>query len=362
MAVDTGETSQPVHVLAWQPFVVMAPVIGGLCSLKQDLLQSQVGETLPAEWRLSDIESNMLVLGAGVLQQGRAYKFRARALAVDLSSVVGHADVAVVVNSGPQNRFDEFTVSPSTGVAMRTVFVLDAGIHWTDVEEDMPLNYAFGYTSNGRYELLTSSSVLSSTTASLPAGDANSAYALAVAVQVSDSLGSSTFSERLVRVDRPASSAAALSTLVSERLTAAADSGDVDALLQACAATAIATAQLEADSPDQETFAATAELHNEVISALDEASSSFHADHTVTGWVASMLQSVITPAISPTSLTGGLGILHRILPGVDDGVALDGPATNAVFGCADSIAGLVVSVPTWVAPTASVAAPIVSSP
>eukprot|EP01052_Picozoa_sp_SAG31_P019472 SAG31_NODE_1420_length_8429_cov_32.568547_2_plen_1718_part_00 len=79
-----------------------------------------------------------LVLPGGTLQGGATYSFRLTAskLMVEYSA----RDISIEVNAGPSSAAGFIQVSPSSGMALATVFEIETG-GWTDI--DLPLQYQF---------------------------------------------------------------------------------------------------------------------------------------------------------------------------------------------------------------------------
>ena len=91
-------------------------------------------------------------------------------------------------------QFSHCFKSPNdTGTELETKFTLQALRGWTDDDEDLPLQYKFGYIkTNGEDAFLGSNSEENELKTSLPAGVVSNGYKLKLFVDVSDNRGATT--------------------------------------------------------------------------------------------------------------------------------------------------------------------------
>lgn len=150
-------------------------------------------QVLTEEIVLTSTSSSLLVLKPNTLAPGLRVKFTIRL--EDSQGEVGVASVAVHANRPPGGG--GMTVVPSSGIALRTHFDLEAS-QWTPyVADNLPLQYDFyAVLSNGssvseRQMLSLSAGSAISISSLLPAADPRSDYLLTTGVEVSDALGTS---------------------------------------------------------------------------------------------------------------------------------------------------------------------------
>lgn len=133
------------------------------------------------------------VLRANVLTRGTRYTFT-------LTAGTSQASVSVLVNDPPRPGI--FVVSPSTGTEISTPFEFSTNF-WTD--EDTPLEFEFGFISNGVRLVLQPRSRLTSLRTSLPAGRDTDGFQLRTYVRVFDALNAVQETTMSVTVNRAAS-------------------------------------------------------------------------------------------------------------------------------------------------------------
>jgi hypothetical protein len=174
-------------------------------SVDDQLLQAQLGAVslTPVSESVAGVglHAVALVLKANVLTRGTTYVFT-------LTCGTSKAAVVVIVNDPP--RPGTFAVSPASGTEISTPFRFTTAF-WTD--EDAPVEFEFGFISNGVRLVLQPRSRLTSLTTSLPSGKDVDAYALQLYVRVFDSLNAVQESTFPVTVNPAASSEELLTDL-----------------------------------------------------------------------------------------------------------------------------------------------------
>jgi hypothetical protein len=156
---------------------------------------------------LAGIQYTLLIPG-NVLSAGSTVTFRLSAdRAGAVSSVYqSYSEVSVVVNAPPTSGI--FSVSPSHGEALSTLFTM-AATGWTDSPEDLPLSFAFAYGTSveGGQLALQSRQGTNTATAELPAGKVSLDFVVLLYGSIYDSMLASTAAERAVVVREVASDA-----------------------------------------------------------------------------------------------------------------------------------------------------------
>lgn len=164
------------------------------------------------------------VLEAGALLPGASYSF---ALTISYDGGTLTSRIGVACNRAPSSGV--VTVSPGNGTALSTAFdVVASG--WVD--EDQPLVYTFYQNSTGTRSLLRAGASYAAKLSGLGlrGGVVDLGYANVVTVEVADAFGAIAYAETVVVV-RPLVFATVdeLANLTDAKLSAALDSGDVDA-------------------------------------------------------------------------------------------------------------------------------------
>ena len=123
-----------------------------------------------------------LVIAPGMLEGNQRYKIQ---LTATYNSMSSQAFFEVLTNNPPESGM--FTISPSSGQALLTLFTLSA-ISWMD--QDLPISTVFGFRDQSTRNdvMLGSPGLLSSISTPLPQGDVNGQ--LQIFCIVSDALGS----------------------------------------------------------------------------------------------------------------------------------------------------------------------------
>ena len=254
-----------------------------------------------SDWIASATSSaNSLVFQRNALQPGLTYTFRAQAIMA--GTYRGNSDITVIVDAGPTNRFNEFTVSPVRGRALMDSFSVNAGSHWQD--DDLPLTYAFGYDMNGIH-MLTSKSAAQTSYVHLPEGNRSLAFDLRVTCHVYDNFGVTTNNDGVaVQVIPAATTLDGLNSLVSDKLDEAADLQDSQLLLQIC----VSAGHALNNELDNSTTVSSTSIRESILGALYGARGSLKAAQSV----AASIGAVIAPGISSASISESLALMHRV--------------------------------------------------
>eukprot|EP01051_Picozoa_sp_SAG22_P003797 SAG22_NODE_189_length_15756_cov_32.074344_2_plen_1862_part_00 len=277
-------------------------------------------------WILSSSASNSLVFRRNVLQPGLSYTFSALAITGGLST--GSSAITIDVDPGPRNRFTEFTVTPLSGQALSTRFSLNAGAHWRD--DDLPLQYAFGYEKSGLH-LLTPPSSSGTNQVYLPEGNQSLAFDLRVTCHVYDSLGvSSNDDSVVVRVTSAASSVDGLDAIMNAKLLEAREMQDTQLLLQ----TSLSTGHALGNDLETSTAVSTATIRETLIDALHEARDLMPQNLATTQSVAESIALVIAADVGSESVEQSISLLRSTM---SPGESQDRDTAEAVLSAASSL-------------------------
>lgn len=211
VVVPQGSYAGAVGVLNPDARVVLAAVVGNHSNYNLSGLEVQYA------WSVTDLPSNAVLSsslgGAYLVLDGRAmaplktYTFSVSVTVPDLA-VTGSASLTAYFNLPPTSG--SFVVTPASGVALSTLFSLQA-LYWCD--EDLPLRYTFYYRRESSSSLVPLSllSEQSALETVLPLGNP-SAGATTVVMCVSDLHGARTCVEQDVELSPAPENTTALCT------------------------------------------------------------------------------------------------------------------------------------------------------
>jgi hypothetical protein len=138
-----------------------------------------------------------LIIRAGSLLPGLTYSFDLSCVPYGLTSAAASSSILLTTNAPPKSG--KFSVSPSSGEELLTVFLLQA-LEWID--DDLPISYQYQYRSlEGRPLVLQLRSERTSSSSSLPAGDVKNLYAVTTSLIIYDSLNANLTTTATVRVN-----------------------------------------------------------------------------------------------------------------------------------------------------------------
>ncbi len=181
---------------------------------------------------LQSTVSSRMVFPAQVLQSGKTYSFTATAINNDDPSKFSQANISFSINSSP--CCGSCSISPTTGIALQTQFDIKC-LNWDDAVSDMPLQYKFDVFDSATQDSslnLRNFQPGSSYTGFLPAPPTG---VLQIRVQISDRWGAVSSVMLAVNVTNPpltTSSVAAVASAALDRISVAAQSGDINAAAQ----------------------------------------------------------------------------------------------------------------------------------
>ncbi|KAK3742747.1 hypothetical protein QZH41_018953, partial [Actinostola sp. cb2023] len=154
--------------------------------------------TLNKEAGADKVTRNLaLVLAAHSLSNGVSYKFRVTVAHAD-STAIG--ETIITTNAAPSQG--SLVISPTSGTAMETLFILVAEVGWSDDPDDYPLKYQCGYISKNQEEIILNFFGESSRIEDVkfPPGNAASSDSLTVFVDCMDALGAVTRQTTVITV------------------------------------------------------------------------------------------------------------------------------------------------------------------
>jgi hypothetical protein len=184
-----------------------------------------------------------LVIGPSLLPSSAQLTLALTCSFVNVSSEALKSVSTVQISSNTPPSPGAFTVSPTSGASLSTVFAFAASA-WSDGDGDYPLKYEYGFVSptDGTFVVIASRSLTVYATSTLPPGLKSDSCAVDAQLNVYDLVGAFTESQLTVRVNNTlfvsASSSSAMESINVSYIAAAAESGlaaaglDIDSLQQ----------------------------------------------------------------------------------------------------------------------------------
>jgi hypothetical protein len=201
-----------------------------------------------------------LVIGASQLPSGAQLTLALTCSVVNATSKSLTSVNTILITTNAPPSPGSFTVSPTSGVSLVTVFTYGASA-WSDADGDYPLNYQYGFVSptDGTFVVVSGRSLTVRATSTLPPGVAGSNYGVSTRLNVFDSLSAITSTTLAVRVNNSLfTSSSSGSSSASQKLNisfigSVVSSGlssaglDTDSLKQVISTTAVAMNSVSCD-------------------------------------------------------------------------------------------------------------------
>ena len=170
-----------------------------------------------------------LSIGPGVFHGGKSYIFRISTHPISRPTKISSLDVIRTANSAPTGGY--LVSVPTEGAALQTQFLITSP-GWTSDVANYPLSYAFSFRTSefAAYLTLATASQRTSTQSILPAGLRILNYLITLQAKVSDVYFST--SEAVSSVTVKINSAVNVSKVLSDSLTTAFLTGNMDAVFQ----------------------------------------------------------------------------------------------------------------------------------
>jgi hypothetical protein len=143
-----------------------------------------------------------LVISASQLPSGAQLTLALTCSVVNATSKSLTSVNTILITTNAPPSPGSFTVSPTSGVSLVTVFTYGASA-WSDTDGDYPLNYQYGFASptDGTFVVVSGRSLTVRATSALPPGVAGSNYGVSTRLNVFDSLSAITSTTLAVRVN-----------------------------------------------------------------------------------------------------------------------------------------------------------------
>ena len=287
------------------------------------------------------VSSTSMVLQPGALAPGSRYVFQLSA--VDSAGAVGLANATLRTSTPPRGGWAD--VSPATGVALSTDFVLSA-TGWTADVDELPLTYSCSYRVEGATDppvSLTGGAFVESPTISmqLPAGLASAGNVITLQLVVRSAFGATALSQASVVVTWPPfKDAAAVSSFVddaTQRAATALQSGDSTAALQVVGGLA---ALLNSNSSSSQGDAAAADQRSALLAIVASAVIQGGATNIAPAAIEStaVLVSQLVATTTQISDAGALSALAVLGSIAGAGASVSPAAAQAVASALSSVA------------------------
>ena len=211
------------------PLGQTANAMWGSPDLKDDELESAVLTPVSGAFLSNSTSIFQLTLEAVFLIPGSIYTFTLTASRDNFPLESSFATLSIEINKPPMGGY--LSVSPLEGTSLETFFTLFT-ISWSDDASDYPLSFAFDYYSNNPDYVTKIKPFSEGTSASsmLGQGLESMNYAVTCVSTAMDVWGDINNAETIVQVKPAVKNIAQLSTVLSDTVSAALKSADVDSI------------------------------------------------------------------------------------------------------------------------------------